>query len=113
MPAIFKASWSAGQEQQQAIKETNDHLVILENELKNKKFFGGDSIGLADIVACFISLWFGIFQELSNTELMSRDKFPNISQWIDEYLKCDIIKAALPRRDELLVELRRRFVSNK
>ncbi|KAG9138643.1 hypothetical protein Leryth_020483 [Lithospermum erythrorhizon] len=48
-----------GEEQEKAMKEAGEVLTILDNELKDKKFFGGDKIGLADIAGNFIAFWSG------------------------------------------------------
>lgn len=84
-------------------------MKTLENELKGKKFFGGGSIGLVDIVANFIGLWTGVFQEIKGVELLTKDKYPKLIEWSDEYLKCSIIKEKLPPRDELLRRFQARF----
>ncbi|KAJ0737876.1 putative glutathione transferase [Helianthus annuus] len=49
----------------QAVAEATEPLQFLENELnvKGKKFFGGDNIGLVDICACYMAFWVGAAEE--------------------------------------------------
>ncbi|MGV7428792.1 glutathione S-transferase family protein, partial [Mycobacterium kansasii] len=89
-------------EQEKAIEEAKEHLKTLENEVEGKKFFGGESIGVVDIVANFIGLWVGVFQEVKGVELLTKDRYPRLIEWSDEYLRCSIIKEKSPPRDELV-----------
>ncbi|XP_059653471.1 probable glutathione S-transferase [Cornus florida] len=96
---IWKANWSKDKEKEEAMAEGYELLKTLENELQGKRFFGGDDIGLVDIVANVLSLWAGVFQEISGTELLTREKFPVLFKWIDEYVNCSVITESLPPRD--------------
>ncbi|KAL8508978.1 hypothetical protein ACS0TY_016241 [Phlomoides rotata] len=69
---IWKACWSKGEEREKAIVETTEALKILENELKGKKFFGGDNIGLVDITANFIAGWFLGLQEFLGLQILTK-----------------------------------------
>nr|XP_018633544.1 probable glutathione S-transferase [Nicotiana tomentosiformis] len=87
LEAVGKALWSKGKEQEKSIQqEAYELLKIVDNELKDKKFFGGDKIGFADIAANFVGLWLGIFEEASGIVLVTREKFPNFCAWRDEYI---------------------------
>ncbi|KAL3826054.1 hypothetical protein ACJIZ3_022083 [Penstemon smallii] len=102
-PAMKKAWLSTGEEQEKANEEANEALMFLENELKGKKFFGGDTIGLVDIAANLIALWYGINEELSGLiqQPLTKDKFPNLCEWVDEYTNCSFVKENLPPTDKL------------
>lgn len=99
---MWKSIRSTGEEQEQATKETEEALRTLENELQGKKFFGGETIGLADIVANFLGLWFGVLEEVCGIKLLTQDKYPRIHQWINEYVESSVMKTSLPKRSELL-----------
>ncbi|MGV7411864.1 glutathione S-transferase family protein, partial [Mycobacterium kansasii] len=86
---------------EKAIEEAVELLKILDNELQGKKFFGGETIGLADISANFIGLWLGIYQEMLGIQVLTSEKLPRLSEWANEYLNSTIIKQSLPPRDEL------------
>ncbi|WOH11045.1 hypothetical protein DCAR_0830524 [Daucus carota subsp. sativus] len=96
------AMWGArknSEGQEEGIEELTEHLKTLENELKGKKFFGGDEIGLVDITADLIALWLGVLLELKGIELLTKEKFPRLCEWIDDYLDHQIIKETLPDRE--------------
>ncbi|PIN04753.1 Glutathione transferase [Handroanthus impetiginosus] len=109
MPAIWKACWSTGEEREKAKEEAIEILGFLDNEIKGKKFFGGDNIGLVDIAGNFIGYWFGIVAKMLGLEIMTEDKFPNICKWINEYNNCSFVKENLPPKDKLIVHLKARF----
>ncbi|KAL2481607.1 Glutathione S-transferase U8 [Abeliophyllum distichum] len=108
-PAMWQACWSIGEEQEKAKEEATEFLKILEGTLSGKKFFGGDSIGMVDIVANFIAYWFMILQELAGIVVLTKEKFPKLNEWMNEYLNCSIIKENLPLKDKLTAVFQARF----
>ncbi|KAI3514427.1 hypothetical protein L1887_12813 [Cichorium endivia] len=108
IPAIFKA-FPQGNEQTDA--EALEQLQILENELKVKgtKFFGGDNINLVDIAAGFIAYWLGIIQEAAGKELVTKEKFPKLTVWADDFVNFEVVKEVLPPRENLLGFFKKRF----
>ncbi|KAG8362896.1 hypothetical protein BUALT_BualtUnG0026500 [Buddleja alternifolia] len=102
LPAMWKACWSTGEERDKNKEEAIQHLTFLESEIKGKKFFVGDTIGLVDIAANFIAYWFGIITELKGVELITQDKFPNLSKWGDDYTNSSFVKENLPPKDKLV-----------
>ncbi|XP_076955351.1 putative glutathione S-transferase [Bidens hawaiensis] len=109
MPAIFKTIGSHGQEQ--VVAEAHEQLQFLENELnvKGKKFFGGDNINLVDIAATFIAYWLGAAEEALGIKVLSKDKFPKITEWGGNYINCQVVKEGLPPRDALVGFFKKRF----
>ncbi|KAI3801289.1 hypothetical protein L1987_29393 [Smallanthus sonchifolius] len=101
-PAIYEVHRSYGDEQ--AIAEASAKLQILENKLtgSGKKFFGGDNINLVDIVAVYIAYWPEIVEEAKGIKFYTRDKFPKITEWADNFLNCQVVKETLPPRAHLL-----------
>ncbi|XP_006367663.1 probable glutathione S-transferase [Solanum tuberosum] len=91
-----------GEEQEKGKEEVFEMLKILDNELKDKKFFVGDKFGYADIAANFVGYWLGVFQEASGVELVTSENFPNFCAWRDEYVNCSQVKEYLPPRNDLL-----------
>lgn len=48
-------------------------LKVLDNEIKNEKFFEGEKIGLVDIAANFLTLYMGALEEaIGIVNLMTR-----------------------------------------
>ncbi|KAJ0027519.1 hypothetical protein Pint_35295 [Pistacia integerrima] len=94
------------------MEEACGHLKTLENELKNR-FFGGEKIGVVDIVANFIGFWLGCIQEASGVAILTEEKFPKLHKWSGEFVSCDVVKENLPPRYKLIACLRSRFGASK
>ncbi|KAL8102290.1 hypothetical protein AgCh_026971 [Apium graveolens] len=113
-PTMWQIRKSQGEEEREkAIEEAKEQLATLENELKGKKFFSGDEMGLVDIAANFIALWLGVVEELMGIELLTKEKFPGLCEWVDVYLNDTIIKETLPAKQELLDRFRNLFQRTK
>ncbi|XP_002275435.3 glutathione S-transferase U8 [Vitis vinifera] len=111
LPALWNACWCEKKDREKAVEEANVGLETLENELKDKKFFGGESIGFVDIAANFIGFWVGVLEEVVGVELLTIDKFPILCKWRDEYVGCSGIKENLPSKEKLGAYFRTRVES--
>ncbi|KAK9986450.1 hypothetical protein SO802_031401 [Lithocarpus litseifolius] len=111
LPAIRKACWGEDQkEREKAAEELSKLLQFLENELEGKRYFGGGTIGLLDIAANMIGYWLGVFEEASGaSELLTREKFPKLFNWANEFVSVSAIKESLPPRDKHVAFMRKRF----
>ncbi|KAK7339746.1 hypothetical protein VNO77_20430 [Canavalia gladiata] len=109
----FKAVFTVNDEKEREKnnKEAHEALQILENELNDKKFFGGDEIGLVDITAVFIAFWIPLFQEIAGLELFTSEKFPKLYNWSQEFINHPVVKEALPPRDPLFAFFKGRYDS--
>ncbi|KAF3620421.1 putative glutathione S-transferase [Capsicum annuum] len=97
--ALREALWSKfGGEQEKIKQEAYEMLKIVDNELKGKKFFGGNKIGFVDVAANYIPFWVEIIEAATGNVLITREKFPNLCAWIDEYLSYSEVKENLPDR---------------
>ncbi|KAA8518965.1 hypothetical protein F0562_016261 [Nyssa sinensis] len=105
-PALSRVCWN---KEEEAREEAREHMKTLENELKDKKFFGGDNIGLVDIVANVIGFWLGVVEEAVGVEVLTEKEFPVLCKWIDAYVNCSVIKENLPPRDKLVSFFRAHF----
>lgn len=111
MGAMYKVCYGKGEEKEKGCDETFEVLKYLDNELQNKKFFGGDNLGFVDIVASYIALWFGAIQEAIGMELLTEQKFPKLSKWIDEFLSSSIVKENLPTIEVLVPLYKAQFAA--
>ncbi|XP_009629346.1 probable glutathione S-transferase [Nicotiana tomentosiformis] len=107
--AVVNTFFRKGEEQEKGKEEVYEMLKVLDNELKDKKFFAGDKFGFADIAANLVGFWLGVFEEGYGVVLVKSEKFPNFSKWRDEYINCSQVNESLPPRDELLAFFRARF----
>ncbi|KAL3327368.1 hypothetical protein AABB24_035177 [Solanum stoloniferum] len=102
MGAVVNTFLHKGEEQEKGKEEVCEMLKILDNELKDKKFFVADKFGYADMAANFVGYWLGVFQEASGVELVRSENFPNFCAWRDVYVNCSQVKEYLPPRNDLL-----------
>nr|CAD1829125.1 unnamed protein product [Ananas comosus var. bracteatus] len=71
-----------GEAQMAAVAQVHENLKLIENELregafKGKRFFGGDGIGILDIVLGCGSYWLAVFEEVTEAKLVDPDAFPS------------------------------------
>ncbi|XP_049375392.1 probable glutathione S-transferase isoform X4 [Solanum verrucosum] len=109
MPVMGKAIFGSGEESDKAKEELVDLIKILENELKDKKYFVGDKFGFADMAGNLMAYWMGIVEEASGNIFVTNEKFPIFCNWRNEYINCSTIKEYLPPRDEILAHFKARF----
>ncbi|KAI8556766.1 hypothetical protein RHMOL_Rhmol05G0280800 [Rhododendron molle] len=105
-----KACASKGKEQEHAKEEATDLLKTLEGQLKDKRFFGGDTIGLVDTVAIVTWYWVQVIQEALGLELLTEERFPVLFRWGDDCANCSGIRESLPPRDKPLALIKDRYM---
>lgn len=96
------ACWSEGKEQEKNIQEALESLKTLETALQGKKFFGGESIGLVDIMGNFLVYWLEVIQQVAGIVLIDGEKLPILHQWAEVLVNTSVVKESLPPRDKLL-----------
>ncbi|CAI9760802.1 unnamed protein product [Fraxinus pennsylvanica] len=107
---MWKVCWSKGEEQEKLKEECTQIPKILESTLSGKKFSGpGETIGMVDVTRNFVAYWFGILQELAGLQVFTKEKFPNVGEWIDEFHNCSITKENRPPKDKLAAHFQARF----
>ncbi|TVU01842.1 hypothetical protein EJB05_52694, partial [Eragrostis curvula] len=84
------------------VTEAKQNLSLLEAQLKGKRFFGGDSIGLVDIAASMLAHWLGVIEEVSGVVVLTDEEFPELCNWAKRYVHDETVKQCLPKRDELV-----------
>ncbi|CAK7340353.1 unnamed protein product [Dovyalis caffra] len=91
-----------GKEQEEGIPAALENLKYLEDELKGKKFFGGETIGLADLALGWLAYYLDIFEEVTGLKLLDEEKFPSLAAWKQEFANAPIIHENWPDRDKLI-----------
>ncbi|XP_057991073.1 probable glutathione S-transferase [Hevea brasiliensis] len=94
-----------GKEQEEAIVSTLENLKYLEEELKGKKFFGGETIGLVDIALGWLAYHFNVVEEIIGVKLIEQQKFPLLVAWMQEFSNIPTIQESWPPRDKLFDRL--------
>ncbi|CAL9207521.1 unnamed protein product [Musa hybrid cultivar] len=110
-PAVGLVFSSAGEGQKAAVDQVHENLKLLERELrdgafKGRRFFGGDNIGLLDIVLGCGSYWLAVFEEVMEVKLVDPDTFPLFHAWLRDFEEQKEVKETIPPIDKLLEHAR-------
>lgn len=93
-------------ERASAIEKAQETLGIIdERVLGDKKFFGGNNIGMMDIAYGCLSHWLEGLEEIVGMKLIEADKFPRLHAWIQNFKQVPLIKQNLPDYGKLLLHL--------
>ncbi|KAJ3680993.1 hypothetical protein LUZ60_015482 [Juncus effusus] len=106
-PPMWRFFTTKGKDQEEAYESFTDYLAILERELEGKEFFGGENIGFVDILLGCMSYVVPIYEEITDFEIITKEKFPLLHAWMQAFLSSDIVRDNLPPRDELLYRYRK------
>lgn len=102
--AVFRTT---AEEQKTAVEEVRRNLALMEGELreghfKGRRFFGGEKLGLLDLVVGCGSFWLSIFEEVAEVKLIDEEAFPLFHGWLREFEEQEAVKETIPPADRLL-----------
>ncbi|KAF8781211.1 hypothetical protein HU200_000677 [Digitaria exilis] len=103
--ARFWARFLEEKAQKASMKEARESLVVVEEQLRGRRFLGGDAIGLADIAAGgLLAHWLGVLEDVAGVRILSDDEedYPALRRWTAEYTSSEAVKECLPDRGRLL-----------
>ncbi|CAN1135075.1 Glutathione S-transferase U8 [Linum perenne] len=106
---FLKVLWCKEEERGKQMEQVSLYLKEVEEQLKDKRFFGGEGIGIVDIAASFFGIWLELIHKVTGIELATKDKFPVICNWIDEFGGHSVVKEILPPKDKLFAAFKARF----
>ncbi|RVX11378.1 putative glutathione S-transferase [Vitis vinifera] len=101
---VWGVFFKEGKEQEEAMVEAMEHLQFLEDELKGKRFFGGERIGFVDLALGWLANMISIFEEVAGLKMVDEDKFPLLAAWMQEFADSPIIKDNWPPRDKMIAK---------
>ncbi|XP_057959282.1 probable glutathione S-transferase [Malania oleifera] len=92
--------WSSKGEEQEAVKkEFFGHLKVLEAELGNKPFFGGESFGYVDLSLITFSCWFKAYDTHGNISIGA--ECPKLMEWVKRCMAKESVAKSLPDPDKV------------
>ncbi|PSS09560.1 Glutathione S-transferase [Actinidia chinensis var. chinensis] len=92
---IGKRVWKVKGEEQEAMKnEFIECLKRLEEELGEKPYFGGETLGFVDVVLVPITSWFYTFETFGNFSIEA--ECPKLISWVKRCLEIESISKSLP-----------------
>ena len=75
--------------------------TIEDHALGNKKFLGGDKIGMVDILFGAVFHWLKVIQDIVQVKLLEANTFPALFRWFNDFKEVDIIKNNLPHHHQM------------
>ncbi|KAL8504737.1 hypothetical protein ACS0TY_016061 [Phlomoides rotata] len=96
--------WKEGEEGKKVKEEAIKGLKKLEEQIKGKKFFGGDNIGILDVTVDFFAYGIPILEELTKVKLLTEDEFPCLLKWVSNYCNDPFVEEYFPVDDPLAKE---------
>ncbi|CAK7340350.1 unnamed protein product [Dovyalis caffra] len=101
-PSIrFGVLLKEGKEQEKGVLEFLENLQHVEDELRGKKFFGGETIGLADLALGWLAYYLDIFEEAAGLKLADEEKFPSLAAWKQEFANVPVVRQSWPDRGKV------------
>lgn len=100
--SIWSVFTSQGKDQEEAMTQAAGNLKFLEEQLKGKKFFGGDTIGYLDIALGWMANLISILEEIADLKVIDAETFPCLSAWLNNFADDPVIKECWPPRDKMI-----------
>ncbi|BAT93630.1 probable glutathione S-transferase [Vigna umbellata] len=103
---MFLRPYKDEQERASAWKRAQETITVIEEQgLGEKKFFGGNNIGMVDIAYGCLSHWLEGLEEIVGLKLIEPNRFPRLHAWTQNFKQVPVIKENLPDYGKLLIHL--------
>ncbi|KAG8391383.1 hypothetical protein BUALT_Bualt01G0182000 [Buddleja alternifolia] len=100
--SIRSAFTSQGKEQEEAVAAAVGNLKFIEELLKGKKFFGGETIGYLDLAFDWLANLISIMEEIIHLKFVDAEIFPLLSAWMNNFSTHPMIKDCWPLRQKMV-----------
>ncbi|KAH6780824.1 glutathione S-transferase TAU 20 [Perilla frutescens var. hirtella] len=98
--AAIKTTWYKTKEELEEVeKEMMDCLKVVEEELGEKPYFGGETVGYVDVVLGGFCSWFSAYHELGSFSIHQR--FPKLMAWTQRCMERQSFSKSLPHPNKL------------
>ncbi|KAK2991835.1 hypothetical protein RJ640_025741 [Escallonia rubra] len=104
LPSVWHAYFKQGKEQEEATATAMENLKLLEEQLKGKKFFGGETIGYLDLAVGWMANLVSILEEVVGLKVIDEEKNPLLSTWMQDFSDVPVIKENWPPREKLITK---------
>ncbi|KAE8692233.1 putative glutathione S-transferase [Hibiscus syriacus] len=94
-----KIRTAKGEEQEAAKEELIENLKLLEGELGNKAYFGGEHLGYVDVVLVPIYSWFYTNEKFGNFSFET--ECPKLIAWAKRCFEQESVCKSLPDQDKI------------
>ncbi|OIW09762.1 hypothetical protein TanjilG_18677 [Lupinus angustifolius] len=106
-----KLVWgTSGEVQEQAKNELRDSFKLLEGELGDKIYFGGDKFGLVDVALIPFYSWFYTLETAGNFSII--EEFPRLVTWAKRCMQRESVSKSIPDQYKIydfLLELKKKI----
>lgn len=89
-----------GEEKEAAKKELLECLKLLEEQLGDKPYFGGDNFGLVDVALVPLFCWLYTYT-LSGKKLIDETQYPNIIAWAKGCTQRESVSKTFPEEHRI------------
>ncbi|KAK2368584.1 putative glutathione S-transferase [Trifolium repens] len=99
-----------GEEQEAAKKEFIEAIKLLEQELGDKTYFGGDKLGYVDVALIPFYTWFKGYETFGNLNVEKES--PKFIAWAKRCIKIESVSKSLPDQDKVydfIVQIRKKM----
>ncbi|XP_015933304.1 probable glutathione S-transferase [Arachis duranensis] len=113
-PAQKKLAFATKEEKESAEKEFLDALKLLEEQLGDKDYFGGDKFDFVDIAFAPYYSFFKIYEIVGNFKM--EEEFPKICAWAKRCMQKESVSMSLPDSQKVLeffMEMRKNFLGTE
>lgn len=99
-----------GEEQEASKKEFLDCLKLLEGELGDKPYFGGETFGFVDVSLITFYSWFYAYETFGNFSIEA--DCPKLIEWVKRCMEKESVSKSIPdphKVYEFVLQLKKKF----